>query len=82
MATSGGFTMGVNAVPLIPPKLEMVKHPPVNSSGLIFLSLARVDISDNSLAMSVLNWIPERNIEDICRDGWNWQLKNPNGYGS
>ena len=29
---------------------------------------------------SILNWIPKRNIDDICRDGWNWQLKNPNGY--
>ncbi len=37
-------------------------------------------MADNSLAKKILNWIPKRNIEDICRDGWNWQLKNPNGY--
>ncbi len=37
-------------------------------------------VADNSLAKSILNWIPERNIEDICRDGWRWQLKNPNGF--
>ena len=36
-------------------------------------------VADNSLAKSILNWIPKRNIDDICRDGWNWQLKNPNG---
>ncbi len=37
-------------------------------------------IAKTSLAKSVLNWIPRRNIEDMCRDGWNWQVKNPNGY--
>ncbi len=37
-------------------------------------------VADNSLAKLILNWAPKRNIEDICRDGWNWQLKNPNGY--
>ena len=37
-------------------------------------------VADNSLAKSILNWIPKRNIRDMCRDGWNWQLKNPNGY--
>ena len=30
-------------------------------------------VADNSLAKTLLNWIPKRNIEDICRDGWNWQ---------
>ncbi len=37
-------------------------------------------VADNSLASSVLNWLPKRNIDDICRDGWNWQKNNPNGY--
>ena len=37
-------------------------------------------VADNSLASDILNFEPSRNIEDICRDGWNWQLKNPNGY--
>ena len=37
-------------------------------------------VADNSLAKSILNWRPKRNIIDMCRDGWNWQLKNPNGY--
>ena len=39
-------------------------------------------VADNSLAKSILNWIPKRNIEDMCRDGWHWQLKNPNGFSS
>ena len=37
-------------------------------------------VADNSLAKSILNWEPKRDIKDICRNGWSWQLKNPNGY--
>ena len=28
----------------------------------------------------ILGWKAMRNIEDMCRDTWNWQTKNPNGY--
>lgn len=28
----------------------------------------------------VLGWRALLNIEDMCRDTWNWQTKNPNGY--
>ncbi len=37
-------------------------------------------VADNSLAKSILDWEPNRNIHDICRSGWEWQLNNPNGY--
>tara|TARA_Y100001978_G_C23568351_1_gene372836 strand:- start:142 stop:834 length:693 start_codon:yes stop_codon:yes gene_type:complete len=37
-------------------------------------------IADNSLAKSELNWFPKKDIYDMCRDGWNWQIKNPKGY--
>ena len=37
-------------------------------------------VADNSLAKKTLNWLAKKNIEDICKDGWNWQLRNPNGY--
>ncbi len=37
-------------------------------------------VADNSLAKSILNWAPKKNIVDICRDGWKWQLKNPDGF--
>ena len=33
-------------------------------------------------AYTVLGWRAENNIEDMCRDSYNWQLKNPNGYDS
>ena len=28
-----------------------------------------------------LAWRAQYNLEDMCRDSWNWQTKNPNGYG-
>ncbi len=37
-------------------------------------------VADNSLAKSILKWEPIRDIEDVCKNGWNWQLKFPNGY--
>lgn len=41
-----------------------------------------VDIcySDASKAFEELGWKTEKNLEDMCRDSWNWQMKNPNGY--
>lgn len=36
--------------------------------------------ADASKAEKILHWKAERNIEDMCRDTWNWQSKNPNGY--
>ncbi len=31
-------------------------------------------------ALKVLGWKTENNLEDMCRDLWNWQKNNPNGY--
>ncbi len=28
----------------------------------------------------LLCWIATKNIDDMCRNGWNWQNKNPNVY--
>ena len=39
-------------------------------------------VADISLAKSILKWKPRACIEDICRNGWNWQFNNPNGYES
>ena len=36
--------------------------------------------SDPSKAARELGWKAEKSIEDMCRDSWNWQKKNPNGY--
>tara|TARA_Y100000589_G_scaffold186693_1_gene176773 strand:- start:318 stop:1367 length:1050 start_codon:yes stop_codon:yes gene_type:complete len=37
-------------------------------------------IADNSLAKSLLNWEPKRNIYEMCKDGWNWQINNIEAY--
>ena len=40
-----------------------------------------VSYADISKAKRLLSWTPKRSLEQICLDGWNWQMKNPNGYG-
>tara|TARA_B100000242_G_scaffold209373_1_gene152107 strand:- start:1722 stop:2774 length:1053 start_codon:yes stop_codon:yes gene_type:complete len=37
-------------------------------------------VANNELAKSLLNWSPLFEIEDMCRHGYKWKLKNPNGY--
>ena len=37
-------------------------------------------VADNSLALETLEWVPKRNINEMCRDGWKWLKENPNGY--
>ena len=36
--------------------------------------------SDPGKAAEELGWKAEYGIEDMCRDAWNWQQKNPTGY--
>lgn len=36
--------------------------------------------ADASLAKSELGWRVKRSLDDMCRDHWNWQRSNPNGY--
>lgn len=38
--------------------------------------------ADSTLAKKELSWQASRNINDMVRDAWNWQSKNPNGYQS
>ena len=39
-----------------------------------------VTIADNTKALSILNWEAKRSIDDMCRDGWEWFKRNPEGY--
>ena len=32
-------------------------------------------VADNSLAFKTIKWIPSRNLEDMCRDSWNYAKK-------
>jgi len=36
--------------------------------------------ADPSFAASELGWTAKRDLADMCRDSWNWQSNNPNGY--
>jgi UDP-glucose 4-epimerase len=36
--------------------------------------------ADTSLAEKLLNWRVECDLDQMCRDSWNWQSKNPNGF--
>ena len=36
--------------------------------------------ADPKKAAELLHWHAEKNLEDMCRDSWRWQSRNPNGY--
>jgi len=36
--------------------------------------------ADTSYAKELLNWKAKLGLNDMCRDSWNWQSNNPNGY--
>ena len=36
--------------------------------------------ADPAKAKTVLGWEAKKTVADMCRDSWNWQSKNPNGY--
>lgn len=38
--------------------------------------------SDPSKAKRELGWVATRDLETMCRDLWNWQQKNPEGFTS
>lgn len=37
--------------------------------------------ADPAKSARVLGWKAEHTLADMCRDSWNWQSKNPMGYG-
>jgi UDP-glucose 4-epimerase len=39
-----------------------------------------VNYADSTLAEKGLGWKAKYDIEKMCKDTWNWQLKNPEGY--
>lgn len=36
--------------------------------------------ANSDKALNVLGWKTEKSLEDMCKDTWNWQKNNPNGY--
>lgn len=41
---------------------------------------AAISYADPSLARQELGWTALRGLDEMCRDAWNWQKKNPQGY--
>ena len=37
--------------------------------------------ADPAKSAEVLGWTAQETLADMCRDSWNWQSKNPQGYG-
>lgn len=37
--------------------------------------------ADPTKSAQVLGWKAEYDLQDMCRDSWNWQSNNPQGYG-
>ncbi len=37
--------------------------------------------ADPAKSAQMLGWKAEKNLDDMCRDSWNWQKNNPKGYG-
>ena len=67
--------------------LELVKtFERVNNLKIpyVFESRRKGDLSslvaDSSQAQVLLNWKPSRSINEMCKDGWIWQSRNPKGY--
>jgi UDP-glucose 4-epimerase len=42
---------------------------------------AAISYADPEKANRELGWFTQRNLDDICRDAWRWQSKNPKGFG-
>ncbi len=39
-----------------------------------------ISYADSTKAKRELNWTAERGIDEMCRDSWRFQMKNPKGY--
>ncbi len=41
-----------------------------------------VNYADPAKSRELLHWQAQKTLEDMCRDAWNWQRQNPNGYAA
>ncbi len=41
-----------------------------------------ISYADPQKANRLLNWKTELSLEDMCKDAWNWQVRNPEGYNT
>ena len=56
----------------------------VNGVDIPYIFVKRRDgdvpysVADNKLAKNLLNWIPKRDLKLMCRDSWNWFIRDSN----
>jgi UDP-glucose 4-epimerase len=67
--------------------LELIKHFERASNTIIKFEIVgrrKGDLAefwaDSILASELIDWIPKLSVEAMCRDTWNWQKNNPDGY--
>ena len=64
--------------------VEAFKRVTTRSVPYVFVERRTGDIaecwSDSSKARTELGWQATRDLDDMVRDAWNWQQKNPDGY--
>ena len=39
-----------------------------------------IAVANVAMAKKYINWESKRNLHDMCKDAWNWQITHPNGY--
>tara|TARA_Y100001978_G_C23700791_1_gene440755 strand:+ start:2417 stop:3472 length:1056 start_codon:yes stop_codon:yes gene_type:complete len=75
-----GTSIGTSVLQLIK-TFEQVNRCKVN---YVFTDRRKGDqpfvVADNKLLIELFNWKPKFNLEDMCRDGWRWQINNPSGF--
>ena len=37
---------------------------------------ASIVVANNNLSLSKLKWTPMKTLDDMCRDGWRWEMHN------
>ena len=55
------------------------KLPEIHVIGVRSKTKLRKDLL-TKYAKKLLGWNPSRSLEEMCSDGWNWKIKNPEGY--
>jgi UDP-glucose 4-epimerase len=41
---------------------------------------AAISYADPTRAQQEMGWMALRDLDEMCRDSWNWQKNNPQGY--
>jgi len=39
-----------------------------------------INYADATKAKQELGWMAENSLDDMCKDAWNWQKNNPDGF--